>query len=72
MSRTRMSQRAKVLESIPHSYPGITASQISNLRNVPRANVLKRISDLRIEYDIRTNVSDRSGVVRAYYQMVSG
>ena len=49
---------------------GLTASMIAKKTRVPRANVAKRVHDLRNEgHEIYTNYRIVNGVRKAYYRM---
>jgi DNA-binding IclR family transcriptional regulator len=50
--------------------PGLTASMIVKKTGVPKANVAKRVHDLRSEgFEIYTNYRMRNGKRKAYYRM---
>jgi len=50
--------------------PGLTASMIAKRAGVPRANVSKRVADLRSEgFEIYTNYRMRNGARKAYYRL---
>lgn len=70
--RKRKSNIDRVYEALSNdrSYPGLTASQIAAARGIDRAEVMRRVSDLKREgFTIYSNVSKRSGVPRVYYRM---
>lgn len=67
-----MSQIEKIVDVLARNpkYPGLTASMIAKRTNVPRANVAKRVHDLRNEgYEIYTNYRKVNGERKAYYRM---
>jgi Mn-dependent DtxR family transcriptional regulator len=72
MEKTSMSQInkiANVLERNPQ-YPGLTTAMIAKKTSVPKANVAKRVADLRSEgLRIYTNWRKVNGKRKAYYRM---
>jgi len=52
--------------------PGMTAAMVAKFAHVPKANVAKRVSDLRNEgYEIYTNYRKIGGKRKAYYRLAS-
>jgi DNA-binding IclR family transcriptional regulator len=50
--------------------PGLTAAMIAKKAGVPKANVAKRVSDLRSEgFAIYTNFRVRNGARKSYYRL---
>ena len=67
--KKRTSQKERVLTALARagkSYPGITISAVAKRANTPRANVMKRVYDLRNEgFNIETNVENQ----KVYYSL---
>lgn len=69
-----MSQITKIAKVLARNSqtPGLTASMIAKKARVPKANVAKRVHDLRNEgYEIYTNYRMRNGERKTYYRMAS-
>ena len=67
-----MSQIDRIVNvlSLNTQYPGLTAAMIVKKTRVPKANVAKRVHDLRNEgFEIYTNYRKVNGKRKAYYRM---
>ena len=70
MATPRKTQIEKI-ENVLRRYntgAGITADKVASLARVPRANVSKRVADLRETYNIYTNYRDVDGKRTAFYR----
>ena len=71
MATPRKTQIEKI-ENVLRRYnsgAGVTADKIANMARVPRANVSKRVADLRSwGYTIYTNYRDVAGKRTAFYR----
>ena len=71
MATPRKTQIEKI-ENVLRRYntgAGITADKVASLARVPRANVSKRVADLRETYNIYTNYRDVDGKRTAFYRL---
>lgn len=67
-----MSQIDRIVTTLSqyNQTPGLTAAMIVKKTGVPKANVAKRVHDLRAEgFEIYTNYRKVNGKRKAYYRM---
>jgi signal recognition particle GTPase len=68
MKMTMLSKIESVLRK-NNKTPGITAAQVARLTGTSRENAVKRISDLRTQYDVRIFSNTKGNKV--YYRLVA-